>query len=94
MMRTRSRADNRPDPKRSASATRSSAPNADSSSASAPSVSTSVCRLPPSLGLDLAAMFVGHGKLPFVVPHSVVVPAKAGTHTPGIFNWNEMRQQS
>jgi hypothetical protein len=28
------------------------------------------------------------------VPNSAVVPAKAGTHTPGIFNWNETVQQS
>ena len=47
MMRMRSRALSRPVPKRSASATRSSAPNAASSSASAPSVSTRRRRAPP-----------------------------------------------
>ena len=60
MMRTRSRASSRPAPKRSASATRSSAPNAASSSASAPSVSTSVRAHAADLGLDLAAMKIGH----------------------------------
>ena len=64
MMRTRSRADSRPVPKRSASVTRSPAPNADSSSASAPRVSTSMCRLPPISASISPRCLLGMGKTP------------------------------